>query len=165
MSRTKSFAPRAAVVATLLAASLATATPASAAGPVSGTWGDNPMLCATSSCVKNGNVVRMWQTILHGDDLYDDIDGVFGPNTAAATVKWQKAHGLGNDADGWVGPNTWNKAYSWVTAHHYATVPGEGSHYTWSWNGYESVYFIKASTTGVWEFNSDIDSTWRTATW
>jgi len=32
-------------------------------------------------------------------------DGYYGPNTAAATVAWQQAHGL--EADGLIGPLTW----------------------------------------------------------
>lgn len=114
MGRTKAFAARtASVAAALIAATLATASPASATTPVSGTWGDNPTLCATSSsCLKTGNVVRMWQTILYSEGLYSDIDGVYGTNTANATKAWQKSHGLAADADGWVGPTTWNKAYS-----------------------------------------------------
>ncbi|WP_328919571.1 peptidoglycan-binding protein [Streptomyces sp. NBC_00208] len=164
MGRTKAFAARVAIViAMLLGASLATATPASAATVTWG-WGDNPMLCATSSsCVKTGNTVRMWQSLLYAEGLYSDVDGVFGPNTAAATVQWQRNHGLGNDADGWVGPNTWNKAHSWVTV----ADPSEqdsGTFYHF-YRGTRLVLLLHQGITGVWEFKRDVDGGWYTATY
>lgn len=67
MGRTEAFAARLAIIAMILGASLATATPASAATVTWG-WGDNPMLCATSSsCVKTGNTVRMGQSLLYAE--------------------------------------------------------------------------------------------------
>lgn len=47
--------------------------------------------------------VALWQTIIGVT-----ADGLFGPNTQAATKKWQAAHGLA--ADGIVGPKTWAAA-------------------------------------------------------
>jgi len=47
--------------------------------------------------------VALWQTIIGVT-----ADGLFGPNTQAATKSWQAAHGL--DADGIVGPKTWAAA-------------------------------------------------------
>lgn len=44
--------------------------------------------------------VALWQTIIGVT-----ADGLFGPNTQAATKRWQAAHGLA--ADGIVGPKTW----------------------------------------------------------
>ena len=47
--------------------------------------------------------VALWQTIVGATP-----DGLFGPNTQAATKAWQAAHGLA--ADGIVGPKTWAAA-------------------------------------------------------
>ncbi|WSL95728.1 peptidoglycan-binding protein [Streptomyces sp. NBC_01718] len=94
---------------------------------------------------------------------YSDVDGVFGPNTAAATVKWQKNHGLGNDADGWVGPNTWNTAHNWVAA----ADPSEqdsGTFYHF-YRGTRVVLLLHQGVTGVWEFKRDVDGSWYTATY
>jgi len=50
-----------------------------------------------------GPAVATWQQIIG-----TVADGIFGPNTEAATKKWQEAHGL--VADGIVGPKTWGAA-------------------------------------------------------
>ena len=52
-----------------------------------------------------GNDVKIWQIICSAN-----VDGDFGPATQAATLKFQKAHGL--TADGIVGKNTWTKGIS-----------------------------------------------------
>jgi len=50
-----------------------------------------------------GAAVSQWQTIIGVK-----ADGIFGPNTKAATITWQKSRGL--VADGIVGPKTWTAA-------------------------------------------------------
>ncbi|MGW0061419.1 peptidoglycan-binding protein [Streptosporangium sandarakinum] len=57
-----------------------------------------------------GSGVRKIQTrlVAHGHKI--DIDGVFGPETAAAVKTFQKAHGL--KVDGAVGPDTWPKLWT-----------------------------------------------------
>jgi nucleoid-associated protein YgaU len=52
-----------------------------------------------------GTAVREWQGLMK-----ITTDGIFGPNTKAATVAYQKSRGL--TADGIVGPITWNAALS-----------------------------------------------------
>lgn len=61
---------------------------------------DNPLIMRGS----RGPYVKTWQQIL--GDLAQD--GMFGPLTVSATIKWQKAHGL--KPDGKVGIMTWTKA-------------------------------------------------------
>lgn len=54
---------------------------------------------------QKGKDVKRWQNFLIGRGLLKDVaDGVFGPNTDAATKKFQKAEGL--TADGVVGNRT-----------------------------------------------------------
>lgn len=57
----------------------------------------------------SGSTVARWQSFLNTQGNSLVVDGKFGPGTAAATVKYQKANGL--TADGVVGPNTWAKAF------------------------------------------------------
>lgn len=52
-----------------------------------------------------GTTVKIWQTILGVT-----VDGEFGSNTHAATIAFQKAHGL--EQDGEVGPKTWEQGLS-----------------------------------------------------
>ncbi|AXL90515.1 peptidoglycan-binding protein [Streptomyces sp. CB09001] len=63
--------------------------------------------CGESS---NTDIVMLWQSILVSEHLLDfqDVDGYFGSQTKAATIKWQQRHGL--DDDGMVGDATWSKA-------------------------------------------------------
>ena len=61
--------------------------------------------------IKQGSVgenVVQWQKILGFSG--PAADGKFGPKTKAATVEWQRNHGL--TPDGIVGPLTWTKALS-----------------------------------------------------
>lgn len=51
-----------------------------------------------------GPDVVKWQTFLVGQSLLEDADGSFGPETEAATVRFQQASGL--DGDGAVGDLT-----------------------------------------------------------
>lgn len=60
--------------------------------------------------------VALWQTIIGTTP-----DGLFGPNTQAATKTWQAAHGL--SADGIVGPLTWAAAMGSAAVAPAATAP------------------------------------------
>lgn len=55
-----------------------------------------------------GEGVRRWQTFLCGRQLLDDVDGLFGPITGAATRRFQEAHEL--RADEIVGAQTYAAA-------------------------------------------------------
>jgi murein L,D-transpeptidase YcbB/YkuD len=61
------------------------------------------ILPATIRVGSQGDAVVAWQKIIGVEP-----DGMFGPQTAAATKVWQKQHGL--EPDGVVGPLTWGKA-------------------------------------------------------
>lgn len=54
----------------------------------------------------SGEDVRVWQTILQGAGLLgeDEADGIFGPKTKEATIRFQWNLGVSND--GIVGPHT-----------------------------------------------------------
>lgn len=67
--------------------------------------------------VYKGNIVAMWQLMLAissaANGLSVQIDGIFGPDTRAATQAWQRGHQFlvpSLVADGLVGPHTWNTA-------------------------------------------------------
>ncbi|NUR70084.1 MAG: peptidoglycan-binding protein [Hamadaea sp.] len=107
-SRTVAVATRLAVAfALVLGGALVAPPPASAATGYYGVL----TLCKQSSCVNTGNVVRFWQRRLWADVGYDDVDGVFGPNTESATLQWQQLYNSYNSpdipVDGWAGPKTW----------------------------------------------------------
>lgn len=51
----------------------------------------------------SARAVKVWQAVLGFSGK--DVDGIFGPNTEAATRDFQRNHGL--VADGIVGPKTW----------------------------------------------------------
>lgn len=68
-----------------------------------------------------GEDVRGWQNVLRADGEPITADGIFGPATLAATVRWQKARGL--KPDGIVGPATLAK----VGSPRLVSVPTGGS--------------------------------------
>lgn len=51
-----------------------------------------------------GDDVREWQSLLVMDGYVVQVDGIFGEKTEAATMQWQRDHGL--TGDGIVGPKT-----------------------------------------------------------
>jgi peptidoglycan hydrolase-like protein with peptidoglycan-binding domain len=55
----------------------------------------------------SGTVVRTLQTALRSHGYSVTVDGIFGPRTKNAVIRFQKARGLA--ADGIVGPKTWAK--------------------------------------------------------
>lgn len=65
----------------------------------------------------HGAEVRMLQLLLvkHGVDT-GPIDGIFGPLTQHAVIKFQEKHAL--KVDGIVGPNTWGELRDHSSAHH-----------------------------------------------
>ncbi|MEH1099050.1 D-Ala-D-Ala carboxypeptidase family metallohydrolase [Micromonospora sp. CPCC 205561] len=71
------------------------------------TWG------RTLASGASGEDVRQLQIRLSGYPGYNavlGIDGVFGPGTRAAVIRFQQAYGLA--ADGVAGPNTFNRLYA-----------------------------------------------------
>ena len=64
----------------------------------------------------HGPEVRMLQLLLtkHGLET-GPVDGIFGPLTSAAVIKFQEKHGL--KIDGIVGPNTWGDLREHSSAH------------------------------------------------
>ena len=58
--------------------------------------------CPTLRKGASGNITKLLQ-----EKLGISADGIFGANTKAAVISYQKANGL--SADGIVGPNTWKK--------------------------------------------------------
>ncbi|QIJ60643.1 peptidoglycan-binding domain-containing protein [Streptomyces sp. JB150] len=105
------------------AALILSASPAPASGDFSGRafvhgggdiyvddWTDEGYL--STSRHASSNATCLWQEVLWSYDLlaWDDIDGVFGDDTRAATVKWQKAYATDQPADGIVGKHPFGRA-------------------------------------------------------
>lgn len=110
-------------VGAVTAALMLSASPASASGDFSGRafvhgggdryvddWADEGYL-STSRHVSS-NATCLWQKVLWSYGLldWDDIDGVFGDGTKAATVRWQKIYVTDEPADGIVGKTTFGRA-------------------------------------------------------
>jgi peptidoglycan hydrolase-like protein with peptidoglycan-binding domain len=72
---------------------------------------------ATIQKGSTGPDVALWQTLIGVT-----ADGIFGPNTDAATRTWQSSHGVA--ADGIVGPVTWAKALATFTTSAVPATPG-----------------------------------------
>jgi hypothetical protein len=110
------------VAAAVTAAVVLSAAPASASGDYSGLsmvagsggfhddWNDEGRL--STSRHASSNATCLWQKVLWADGKlgWNDIDGVFGPGTHAATIEWQRRW-VGADAgDGVVGKATFTAA-------------------------------------------------------
>ncbi|WP_019074222.1 peptidoglycan-binding domain-containing protein [Streptomyces hokutonensis] len=109
-------------IAALTAAVLGlSASPASASGTYSGLayvygagvfaddWGNEGIVDQSHNTVSNATC--LWQKILYADGFLaaGDIDGDFGPQTAAATELWQSVHTTA-EPDGSAGQITWTAA-------------------------------------------------------
>jgi hypothetical protein len=128
---------------------------AASAHPATGDWRGNNTVCQAGWCVRNGNLVRLWQALVYADHPSlppSFVDGSFGPNTHAYTVWWQRQFGL--DDDGEVGPNTWGLAN---TRKGPAYPLGDGTGVVWRYHyygRYATVVLRQNSATGVWQFKN-----------
>lgn len=152
--RVRKLLRRVCVVASTVALSLGLLSSPAAADQIVGGWEDNHTICYGCS-VSQGNLVALWQSILNSSvsglgDCYYFVDGYFGPNTAAATRRWQAARGL--VADGIVGPQTWSKARSYLGKNH---SDATYDYYYYS-GGYGPgiIWFRVAKSTSVWNFSA-----------
>ncbi|MFF3691406.1 peptidoglycan-binding protein [Streptomyces sp. NPDC002187] len=100
-------------------------------------------LCNGCADSRNTDLVVMWQSILVAEGLLpaSGIDGSFGPNTAAATAKWQRLYGI--DDDGWVGNETWTKADDRLRWLHY----NDSYEVYYDGKGSGGVYFLRGDET------------------
>jgi hypothetical protein len=128
---------------------------AASAHPATGDWRGNNTLCKASWCVRNGNLVRMWQALVYADHPSlgpEFIDGGFGPNTHNYTVWWQQQFGL--HADGEDGPNTWGMAHTRKgPAYPLRDENGVTWHYHY-YGRYATVVLRRNGSTGVWQFKN-----------
>lgn len=112
-------------VGALTATALALSTsPAAASGTYSGRayvygangftddWNDEGIV--STGYNTSSNATCLWQKVLWADRFLDasEIDGIFGPDTKAATTAWQAYFGL--DDDGIAGYLTWTKAGTYL---------------------------------------------------
>ncbi|MEV6811730.1 peptidoglycan-binding domain-containing protein [Micromonospora sp. NPDC051296] len=147
----------------VLGGSLVTASPASAHTA----WPGYHTLCKVAApCINSGNLVRFWQRHLWADEGYSDVDGVFGPNTHDATVRWQQlynaAHPVDIKADGWVGPQTWDAAgQNTVWGYHFDRSDGTYLYYTYYGRKEGRTFLIRDRISdGVTWFKMPGDKSW-----
>lgn len=120
-------------------------------GAVGGTmtddWNDEGVVNVSTH--RSSNVTCLWQTILMADGYLpaSGVDGIFGDQTHAATVNWQRDRGL--VADGSAGRNTWTKAGRRLTD---SGSDSDGFRY----GGYSGTRFTfairRSDSTGNWGF-------------
>jgi hypothetical protein len=128
---------------------------AASAHPAAGDWRGNNTLCRASWCVRNGNLVRLWQSLVWADHPSlgtSFIDGGFGTNTHNYTVWWQQQNLL--DADGEVGPNTWGRANGKKGI---AYPLGDENGVVWNYHyygAYATVVLRQNQSTGIWQFKN-----------
>ncbi|MCT9076878.1 peptidoglycan-binding domain-containing protein [Streptomyces fulvoviolaceus] len=120
-------------------------------GPVAGTmtddWTDEGVVNVATH--RSSNVTCLWQTILMADGYLSasGVDGIFGDQTHAATVKWQRDRGL--VADGSAGRDTWTKAGTKLTDN---GSDSDGYRYG-GYNGTKFWFAVRRSnSTGNWGF-------------
>ncbi|GIH22287.1 hypothetical protein Aph01nite_05970 [Acrocarpospora phusangensis] len=124
-------------------------TPASADSVTWG-WGDNHRLCRTDpSCVRVGNVVRLWQAIaVNALALpYEFIDGDYGPATEQATSRMFNGRTT-------VEPSMWQHIEAGIR-YHSGDCPGSTEYYKWTVRteyGYDNTLDLRMACTGVWSF-------------
>ncbi|MGP4005842.1 peptidoglycan-binding domain-containing protein [Streptomyces sp. 4N124] len=147
--------------ALVLGVSAAVTTPAAASGTYHGgayvngfgsmTDGDwNNEGVVNVSTHRNSNVACLWQTVLWADGYMSasDIDGIFGDQTHAATVRWQRDRGL--VADGSAGRNTWTKAGQRLNNSNPERSP-DGFWYG-GYGGKNTSFMVRSSSAGNWGF-------------
>lgn len=95
---------------------------------------------------RNSNVACLWQTVLWADGYLSasDVDGIFGDQTHAATVRWQRDRGL--VADGSAGRNTWTKAGQRLNNSNTGTSP-DGFWYG-GYAGRNTSFMVRRSSAG-----------------
>ena len=114
-------------------------------------WGDEgPFSASTRSY---SNVVAMWQMILWADGYLtrSEVDCRFGPQTTAATKRWQSARGL--VADGVVGARTLSRA-----ATRLGVWESEGWYY---YDGATDYFQLGRRTDGRWDMSLGPDQEWK----
>jgi hypothetical protein len=148
------------IVAATLALVVGMPTSPAAADPASYGWYDNHQICKFSTgCVRSGNLVALWQTILWADGLASssDIDGQFGPNTHNWTVLWQSRH-MEGDLSGKVGPKTWTTAYDLLRRNSYCSV----DNYSYArYAGSHEIFLLRLDcANGNWWFGKPPTGAW-----
>lgn len=117
-------------------------------GSLTGDWNDEGVVNVATH--RSSNVTCLWQTILWADGYLprSSIDGIFGDVTHAATVRWQRSHGL--TADGSVGRATFAKAQQKVV-----NQDIEGGYRYGMYGGSNALFAVRRPTTaGNWMFAS-----------
>jgi hypothetical protein len=152
-----------------LGVAVTTAAPAVADGSYSGrayVWGSGVLGADWDdegannvSTHRVSNVTCLWQYVLQTDGYLNisDVDGVFGDQTHAATVRWQQDRGL--TGDGSAGRDTWARAGNRL---HDLGVQPDGWRHGY-FNGSQSSLPLRRSSGGNYQFWDADGGVWRSA--
>ncbi|WBQ03633.1 peptidoglycan-binding domain-containing protein [Kribbella sp. CA-293567] len=127
-------------------------------GLLAGDWEDEGVINVRTH--RNSDVTCLWQKILVADGYlpWTEKDGIFGDDTHAATVRWQRDRGL--TPDGSAGRATWAKADDRIRENGM-----DGSYRIGYYEGSRSYFPIRRTASGVHQFWDHADGPLRTASY
>lgn len=129
-------------------------------GSLAGDWDDEGV--NNVSTHRYSNATCLWQKVLEADGYlaWEKVDGIFGDETHAATVRWQRDRGL--TADGSAGKHTWAKAGDRLRDH--GTVDG---YRVGNYDGTRSFVALRRTSAGYHQFwDPGLErGVWRTASY
>ncbi|NJM98735.1 MAG: S8 family serine peptidase [Phormidesmis sp. RL_2_1] len=114
------------------------------------------------TAVMSSDRVRQWQNAMKAQGFNIDVDGKFGPQSAAVAREFQRRNGL--EVDGKVGPQTWQASFPYRgmspdTAERYAQRDRAANQLITAASGQETIKYVPGTST----MSSDRVRQWQTA--
>lgn len=128
-------------------------------GAIGDDWDDEGVVNVSTH--RTSNVTCLWQQILSADGYLNlsSVDGIFGDQTHAATVRWQRDRGL--TADGSVGRLSWAKAGDRLRATDVDSAGNRTGYYL----GSSSSKPLRRTPAGVYQYWDSNGGTFRTVSY